>query len=81
MAGIKPKSARTVALEVLNRCEPKRSYAAPILNKMLSETDQKQRATDLVLGTIRNRTAIDAVIITFSGKPVERITDKLLNIV
>jgi 16S rRNA (cytosine967-C5)-methyltransferase len=81
MAGQQLKSARTIAIEVLNRCDPKRSYAAPILNKMLSETDQKQRATDLVLGTIRNHTAIDAVITTFSGKPVERITDKLLNIV
>lgn len=81
MAGQKPKSARTIAVEVLNRCDPKRSYAAPILNKLLRETDQKQRATDLVLGTIRNRCAIDTVITFFSGRLVERIPDKLLNII
>jgi 16S rRNA (cytosine967-C5)-methyltransferase len=81
MAGKKSKSARTIAIEVLNRCDPQRSYAAPILNKLLSETDQKQRGTDLVLGTIRNGYAIDKVIAAFSGRPVERIQDKLLNII
>jgi 16S rRNA (cytosine967-C5)-methyltransferase len=81
MAGQKPKSARTIAIEALNRCNPKHNYAGPILNKLLSQTDQKQRATDLVLGTIRNRRAIDTVITTFSGRPVERIPDKLLNII
>jgi 16S rRNA (cytosine967-C5)-methyltransferase len=81
MAGQKSKSARTIAIEVLNRCDPKHNYAAPILNELLSETDQKKRATDLVLGTIRNRYAIDMVISTFSGRPVDRITDKLLNII
>ena len=81
MAGQKPKSARTIAIKTLNRCDPQRSYAAPILNKLLSETDQKQRATDIVLGTIRNRHAIDTVIAAFSGRLVERIPDKLLNII
>jgi len=81
MAGQKPKSARTIAIDVLNRCNPKRNYAGPILNKLLSKTDQKQRATDLALGTIRNRRAIDTVIVAFSGRPIERIPDKLLNII
>ena len=58
MAGKKPKSARTIAVETLNRCDPQRSYASTVLNKLLSKTDEKQRATDLVLGTIRNRYAI-----------------------
>jgi hypothetical protein len=58
MGGRKQKSARTIAIEVLNRCDPKHNYAAPILNELLSETDQKKRATDLVLGTIRNRNII-----------------------
>ncbi len=81
MAGQKPKSARTIAIEALSHCNPKHNYAGPILNKLLSQTDQKQRATDLVLGTIRNRRVIDTVITTFSGRPVERIPDKLLNII
>ncbi len=81
MAGQKPKSARIIAIEVLNQCDPKSNYAGPILNKLLHETDQKQRATDLVLGTIRNRRAIDTVITAFTGRPIERIPDKLLNII
>ena len=81
MAGQKPKSARTIAIEVLNRCDPKRCYASTVLNKLLSETDQKQRATDIVLGSIRNRHAIDTVIAAFSGRLVDRIPDKLLNII
>jgi 16S rRNA (cytosine967-C5)-methyltransferase len=81
MAGQKTKSARTIAIEVLNQCDPKRSYIASVLNKLLNETEQKQRATDLVLGTIRNRGAIDIVITSFSGRPVNRIPDKVLNVI
>jgi 16S rRNA (cytosine967-C5)-methyltransferase len=81
MAGQKPKTARIIAIEVLNQCDPKSNYAGPILNKLLHETDQKQRATDLVLGTIRNRRVIDTVITAFTGRPIERIPDKLLNII
>ena len=81
MAGQKIKSARAIAVEVLNRCDPKRNYAGSILDRMLHETDQKQRATDLVFGTLRNRKAIDAVIAAFSGRPVERIQAGLLNII
>jgi len=81
MADLRPKSARTIAIKVLNQCDPKRNYAGQILNELLHETEQKQRATDLVFGTIRNRLAIDTVITAFSGRPVERIPGKLLNII
>jgi len=81
MAGRKPKSARAIAIEVLNQCDPKRDYAGTILNKLLCETDQRQRATDLVFGSIRNRQAIDTVIAAFSSRDIERIPDKLLNII
>ena len=81
MAGQKLKSARAVAVEVLNRCDPKRNYAGLILDAVRHETDQKQRATDLVFGTLRNRRAIDTVIATFSGRSIERIQGRLLNII
>ncbi len=81
MSGPKNKTARFIAAEVLNQFDPKRNYAGAILNRMLPETEQKQRATDLVFGSIRNRAAIDAVINTFSGCPLERIQKKLLNII
>ncbi|HUV64467.1 MAG TPA: transcription antitermination factor NusB [Sedimentisphaerales bacterium] len=81
MADGKLKSARAVAIEVLNRCDPKSNYAGSILDRVLHETSQRQRATDLVFGTLRNRGAIDAVISAFSGRPVERIQGRLLNII
>jgi 16S rRNA (cytosine967-C5)-methyltransferase len=73
--------ARAIAMEVLNRFDSKRNYVGPILNKLLHKTEEKQQATDLVFGTIRNRSAIDTVIATFSGRPIKRIPNKLLNII
>jgi 16S rRNA (cytosine967-C5)-methyltransferase len=80
MADGKLKSARAIAVEVMNRCDPKSNYAGSILEKLLPETGQRQRATDLVFGTLRNRAVIDVVISTFSGRPVHRIQRRLLNI-
>ncbi len=73
--------ARAFAVAVLNQFDPKRSYAGPILDKLLPQTNEKQRATDLVLGSIRNRSAIDMVIAELADCPVERIPAKLLNII
>jgi len=73
-------SARTIAIEVLNKFNPQRNFAGPILDKLLDKTNERQRATDLVFGTIRNRLAIDMVIAKLSRSPVERISAKLLNI-
>jgi 16S rRNA (cytosine967-C5)-methyltransferase len=81
MAGQKFKTARAVAVEALNQWDPKRNYAGSILDELLSETEQKQRAMDLVFGTLRNRRAIDTVIAKFSGRPVKRIQNSLLNII
>jgi 16S rRNA (cytosine967-C5)-methyltransferase len=81
MADQRIKSARAVAVQVLNRCDPKKNYAGPILAKLQHSTEQRQRATDLVFGTMRNRRAIDTVIATFSGRPVQRIKSPLLNII
>jgi 16S rRNA (cytosine967-C5)-methyltransferase len=81
MAGENPKSARSIAADVLNQLDPKRSYASPILNKLLPQTNEKQRATDLVFGTIRNRSAIDMVITRLADCPTERIPAELLNII
>lgn len=51
------------------------------MDRLLDETEQRQKATDLVFGTMRNRGAIDTVITAFSGRPIERIQGKLLNII
>jgi len=81
MADERLKSARAVAIEVLNRCDPRKGYAGTMLERLLPETGQRQQATDLVFGTLRNRRAIDTVIAAFSGRPVERIQGRLLNII
>jgi len=52
------QTARTIAIEVLNKFDPKRNYAGPILDKLLHKTGQRQRATDLVFGTIGNQAVI-----------------------
>ncbi len=75
------KSARTIAASVLNQFDPKRDYAGQILDKLLPKTNEKQRATDLVLGSIRNHYAIDIVIAKLADCPLKRIPVKLLNII
>ncbi len=77
----KPRTARDIAVEVLNRFEPKCDYAGVILEEIICQTVEKQRATDLVFGTIRNRNTIDIVIEKFAGAAIKNISSKLLNII
>jgi 16S rRNA (cytosine967-C5)-methyltransferase len=81
MAGQRIKSARNIAMAVLNQLDLKHGYAGQLLNKLLPQTNEKQRATDLVFGTLRNRAAIDTVIAKLADCPTDRIPDKLLNII
>ncbi len=75
------KTARTVAAEALARIDPRFQYAAPILDRLLRQTEEKQRATDLVFGTIRNSAAVDMIITKFARCPVERLTPNILSII
>jgi 16S rRNA (cytosine967-C5)-methyltransferase len=75
------KSPRQVALEVLDEFNIASHDAAELLGKKIEQTQRKGRATDVVYGVIRNRRAIDLVVEKIAGKPVERITKKLVNIV
>jgi 16S rRNA (cytosine967-C5)-methyltransferase len=81
MSHQRKKTARAIATTALNQFDPKCKYAGLILKRLLPITDEKQRATDLVFGTIRNRTAIDTVIAEFANCPVDRIPPRLLNII
>jgi 16S rRNA (cytosine967-C5)-methyltransferase len=74
------KSARAIAAEVLQRFDPQRDYAGAILDRLLDQTPERQRATDLVYGTIRNLHALDTVIARFSGRLPARIAPNLLSI-
>ena len=77
----KPVCARVAALEVLNRFESSKAYAGDVLEEVLPYTSQRQRTTDIVFGTIRNRSALDIVITKFGNCPPERISRRLLNII
>jgi len=92
MAARESKSARTIAIAALNRFNPtslrrsatrrrERDYASQILNQLLPQTQQRQRATDIVFGTIRNSKAIDMVVTELADCPVERIPAKVLNVI
>jgi 16S rRNA (cytosine967-C5)-methyltransferase len=74
------KSARAIAAQVLRECDPARDYAGPILERLLDQTEERQRATDLVYGTLRNLNALDAALAQFSGRPTSRIAPPLLSI-
>ncbi len=81
MSNLAQKSARIIAARVLTHFDLKRDYVSTVLNKLLDHTNEKQRATDLAFGSIRNRIVIDDMITRFADCPVERIQSKLLNII
>jgi 16S rRNA (cytosine967-C5)-methyltransferase len=79
MAGTESKTARRIAAEVLCEAELQQQFAGEILSNYLQLTE-RQRATDLVFGVLRNQVVIDLVIKKFSSCPIERVPDRILNI-
>lgn len=75
------RSARAIAAQVLREFDPAGDYAGVVLDRLLDQTQERQRATDLVYGTLRNLTALDAAIAQFSGRPIARIAPALLSII
>ena len=75
------RSARAIAAQVLREFDPAGDYAGVVLDRLLGQTEERQRATDLVYGTLRNLTALDAAIAQFSGRPTARIAPVLLSII
>ena len=79
------KSARAIAFETLNKFDKlattEHIYLAEILSPMLSRTTERQRATDLVFGSIRNRDTIDTVIAKLTDCPPARTQSKIRNII
>ncbi len=85
-------SARLVAAMALNQFDKTQMqhtfadkeasvYACEILGRLIGQTEQKSRATDLVFGTVRNRRAIDMVLGSIADTPAKRISPLLVNIV
>lgn len=74
------KTARQVALDVLNRLNISRHDTRELLHEKLDLTEQKAHATDIVYGTVRNRICIDMVIQRVADLKISRIQKKMLNI-
>jgi len=81
MADQKIKTARNIAVIVLNQFDSTGDYVGPMLDKLLAHVEEKQRATDIVFGCVRNRKAIDIVVTKLADCPVERIPAKVLNVI
>jgi 16S rRNA (cytosine967-C5)-methyltransferase len=75
------KTARNIAIDVLNQFDSTGNYVGRILDKLLPRTEEKRRATDIVFGCARNRNAIDMLIGKLAECSVSRIPKKLLNII
>ena len=71
--------ARMLAVFALNSFH--KDNVEILSDDFLQKTRERQRATDLIYGAIRNQTAIDFAITAFAGCPVKRIQPKIINII
>lgn len=83
MPQAKQKSARLIAAEVLARWNPAGQDLAESLHKAaasLQDARERRLAAELVLGTARNRSAIDLVLTALAGIDTRRVPARTLNI-
>ncbi len=73
-------SPRRIAADILTKVDPRKKFIGPVLEQSLEQTREKQRATDLVLGTIKNRALLDSIIEKVSDTRTKRIQAKTLNV-
>jgi 16S rRNA (cytosine967-C5)-methyltransferase len=76
----KPITARGVAAEVLTETRKDKQFAGDALDQY-PKLDNRQKATDLVFGVIKNRPVIDLVIEKVSGIKIVNVPGKILNII
>jgi len=76
----KPIAARGVAAEVLTETRKDKQFAGDALDQY-PKLANRQKATDLVFGVIKNRPAIDLVIEKVAGIQIVHIPSKILNII
>jgi 16S rRNA (cytosine967-C5)-methyltransferase len=79
MSAPRPATARSIAAEVLSEVELRGKFADEVLGRYLQLTE-KQKATDLVFGVIRNRNVIDLIIQQFASGLITKTPEKILNI-
>lgn len=79
------KTAREIALEVINRVHKTGSYANLLLPKKLQESDLDRRdkafVTELTYGTLRAKGTLDWIIQQFSKQKLDKIPDLVLDLI
>lgn len=80
MPGSKLTTARGVAAEVLTETRKDKQFAGDVLDNYPKLTN-RQKATDLVFGVLKNRLLIDIVIEKISGTQIVHMPSKILNII
>jgi len=73
--------ARLIAAKALGQFDEKKDFLEPILNRLMPQAQERQKVTDLAMGTLRNRDAIDLVITKCADVQIKRIASKILNII
>jgi len=74
-------SARQIAAKTLDEYQAQSTFAEKILKSLINKTDQKQQATDLVFGTIRNQALIDEILLQIARTTPDKTNTNILNII
>jgi 16S rRNA (cytosine967-C5)-methyltransferase len=78
------KTAREIALEVVNRVQRTAAYSNIVLSQKLKASNLSRRdkafVTELVNGTLRNLGTLDWIIKKFSNQRLDKIPDKVLDL-
>jgi 16S rRNA (cytosine967-C5)-methyltransferase len=80
MSESSPISARRVAAEVLTESRRDKQFASDALDRY-PKLANRQKATDLVFGVLKNRALIDLVIEKICGVRIQNIPNKVLNVI
>ena len=70
-----------MAVRLLDEADAGKGYVGDLLARYGQQTDEPQRATDIVTGVLRNKTAIDTAVEKCSGPAPDRISNKVINII
>ena len=77
-------TARQTAVKALYEIEKNGAYASSELKKLLSSSDlkpvDKSFATELVYGTVKNKTRLDYIISKYSKQKLKKLSVWILNI-